>query len=154
MNSNFENSKPQLNTDIINSLESYFLIKIPQSYLDFLIKINGGHAVKNIFLFPNNNGFITHHWYGVRAEKYFSLLSQMYDKGKRYPNNFIAICDDTSGNKILLSISGDDYGKIYFWDHEMEFDQGVEPDYSNLTLVADSFEEFINNLKSEDELDE
>jgi hypothetical protein len=55
---------------------------------------------------------------------------------------------DSFGNLILIAIKNADRGKIYFWDHEMEADpnQGEVPDYSNLTLIADSFDEFINSL--------
>lgn len=152
MKYNFVDSKPQINQDILKSIESYFNIKLPNTYKDYLLEVNGGISKRNIFFFKNGeNGSVTHHWYGIRSEPYFSLLSSMYERGIRYPNNFIAICDDSFGNKVLLSIRGSDYGKLYFWDHERESYEGEKPDYSNLTLIADSFEEFINNLKSEED---
>ncbi|CAO4845691.1 MAG: hypothetical protein NEHIOOID_01343 [Holosporales bacterium] len=152
MINNFEKIKPQINEDIIKTLELYWNINFPKSYKNFLINFNGGIAKKKIFLFKSsNNGIVTHHWYGIRSESFFSILLAMHDKGHRFPDNFIPFCDDSFGNKMLLSVKGQDYGKVYFWDHEME----TEPaDYSNLTLIADSFEEFINSLKSEEEIEE
>jgi hypothetical protein len=142
----FENSKPQLNMDLIKTFEGFVNIKFPKDYINFLIHINGGVSRKSIFFFPGTlDGSSTHHWFGFRSESYFSLLVKLRDRGIRFPINFIPICDDTFGNLILLSVKGPDYGKVYFWDHEQE----TEPaDYSNLTLIADSFEEFINNLKT------
>ena len=149
---NFENSKPQINQDVLNCVENYFNIKLPESYRQYLLEVNGGMGKRNIFLFPNtcNNGSSISHWYGIRSDPHFSLLQEMYDRGVRYPEHFISICEDVFGNKLLLSLKGPDYGKIYFWDHEQETDT---PDYSNLTLIADSFDEFINGLKSEEEIE-
>lgn len=56
------------------------------------------------------------------------------------------------GNLILLSLKNADRGKIYFWDHEMEANEGEIPDYSNLTLIANSFEECITSLCGEEDL--
>ena len=45
-------------------------------------------------------------------------------------------------------------GKIYFWDHEDELDENgcSRQDYGNVYLVANSLDEFLNNLyESEDE---
>ena len=151
---NFKNTKPQINYDVIQSIENWFNFKLPYIFKKYLVEVNGGIAKKNIFLFPNSSdGAITHHWYGIRSDKYFSFLISIKDSGYRYPKKFVAFCDDTSGNKILLSTSGSDYGKIYYWDHELEADEGEKPDYSNLTLIADSFDEFLSMLKSEAEIE-
>jgi hypothetical protein len=48
---------------------------------------------------------------------------------------------------ICISIQGDDYGKVYFWDHNWEVTEG-EPDYSNVHPLADSFTEFLGKLYS------
>ena len=53
---------------------------------------------------------------------------------------------------IQFLVKNADRGKIYFWDHEMEADEGETPNYSNLTLIADSFDEFIEGLHSDDEI--
>lgn len=53
-----------------------------------------------------------------------------------------------SGDLILIAVKGTDRRKIYFWNHEMEME---EPDYSSLTLIADTFSEFINSLYEFDE---
>ena len=59
----------------------------------------------------------------------------------------IPIADDPGGNAICLGMSGNERGKVYFWDHEMEADEGDEPTFENVYLVAESFASFLKSLK-------
>lgn len=145
------NPTPNLiNENVINVLEKYLNYKLPKSYKLFLINTNGGKSEKSYFLMKANNSLgSVRNFLGLHIEYYLSLLEHKKIYEGRIPNNTVAICNNSSGNLILLSVKGPDYGKVYFWDHERE----TEPaDYSNLTLIADSFEEFIQNLKSPEEV--
>jgi hypothetical protein len=62
------------------------------------------------------------------------------------PDELIPIANASCGDKICMSVIGDNYGKVYFWDHEQEAYEGEEPDYSNVHLIANSFTDFINSL--------
>ena len=55
----------------------------------------------------------------------------------RISRNFLVIGCDPGGNQICLSAAGEDSGKVYFWDHEDEVDEGEEPDYENVYLIAE-----------------
>lgn len=68
---------------------------------------------------------------------------------KRMPSNMLPIAHDPGGNLICISCAGDDFGRVYFWDHENEVNYGKasDQDYSNLYLVADNFRGFIEGLK-------
>ncbi len=44
------------------------------------------------------------------------------------PENFIQIADDAFGNFICISVGGNDYGSIYFYDHEIFDEEDAEPD--------------------------
>ena len=131
-------------------------IEIPDDYRNFLIQYNGGRPENDCIDFKDSHqGTMLKSIFGFTKDEYGSLEDANIMYKERIPKNTIVIADDAGGNRIIMSISGDDYGKIYFWDHNMEADDEEEPDYSNLTLVADSFDEFINNLKSsEEELDD
>jgi hypothetical protein len=76
----------------------------------------------------------------------------------RMPNTIIPIGDDGVGNQICIGIAGNERGKVYFWDHENEWDEadyleeeGVpmppEVKFQNVYLVAESFADFINRLE-------
>jgi len=61
----------------------------------------------------------------------------------RIPRESITIATDPGGNQICYIVSGDNAGKIYFWDHEEEVKEGEKPGFENMTLIAESFEEFL-----------
>ena len=137
-----------LELDVLKSIENYLGFKFPDKYKIFLLSCNGGETKKKIFFFQKDtlNGSILDRLFGVVSNEYESILIYLKDYRTRIPDNFCPIGADPGGNLILISVKGPDYGKIYFWDHEMEVDEGEEPDYSNLTLIADSFTDFINSL--------
>ncbi|MGG1646831.1 SMI1/KNR4 family protein [Peribacillus simplex] len=58
------------------------------------------------------------------------------------PEDFISIANDPGGNEILIGVSGEYQGKIYFWIHDIE----PEEEMGNMFILADSFAEFFNNL--------
>lgn len=146
----------QISEATVAAYEQRWGIKFPDSYRDFLLKINGGIPEKKFFSYKESkdDGSLIDVFFGIIEERRYSLLlNHLVTYDNRVPLNMLPIADDPGGNLLLLSISGSDYGKVYFWDHEMEADEGETPDYRNLKLIADSFEEFINGLKSEGEID-
>lgn len=46
-------------------------------------------------------------------------------------------------------MSGEDKGKVYFWDHEFELEE-EKPGYHNVGFIADSFNEFVETLREEE----
>jgi len=62
----------------------------------------------------------------------------------RVPTESIPIAQAIGGNLILLGVAGRDRGKVCYWDHET----------SDVFAVADSFAEFLANLRLTDEDDE
>src|SRR3989338_1520044 len=135
--------------------EEDFVISLPLFYRNFLKNCNGGVPEKIFFNFKDTktNGSLIDRLFGFVENKYRNI--DMYYKSykKRIPCNTLPIGIDSGGNLILLSVKGADYVKVYYCDHNWEAEDGQVADYSNLTLIADSFEEFINNLKSEEEID-
>lgn len=141
-----------LSEKILHAIEELWEIcELPQGYRKFLLECNAGTPEKGSFIFKDeSDGSCVSKFFGfIKGYNSNLLLKQKY-AGDRVPQNMLPIADDVYGNLILLSIKGADRGKIYFWDHEMEADaaQGEVPDYSNLTLISDSFDEFINSLHS------
>lgn len=91
------------------------------------------------------------------AEPADSLSSKLEVYKDRMPNSVIPIADDGLGNKICLNVGKEDKGKIYWWDHENEWDEEdyeeetgtkmpEEAKYQNIYLVAESFSDFIEKL--------
>ncbi len=146
-----------LDEDYLATQEQFFNFKFPREYREFLLRNNGGIAKKKIFLFKEDltNGSILDKLFGFTPKQYENILVYFRNYKDRVPPNTFPIGYDPGGNLVLISVKGTDRGKVYFWDHEMEADteRGEIADYSNLTLVADSFNEFINSLKDESEIE-
>jgi hypothetical protein len=77
----------------------------------------------------------------------------------RIPDMLTPIGRDSFGNQICIGIGGQEYGKIFFWEHEneIEFDDSREEDgtiprdilFARVSLVADSFVDFLRQLTPE-----
>ena len=146
-----------LDKKFLECVEQYWGFGLPKDYKKFILAHNGGEPKYRVFDFKDvSDGSCLAEFYGFVKNYSTNILLHQKQFSDRYPDNMLPIADDCYGNRILLSVKGSDYGKVYFWDHEMEADpdQGEVPSYDNLTLIADSFEEFVGNLRDESELDE
>lgn len=65
----------------------------------------------------------------------------------RMPKFYLPIGCDPGGNQICLAVKGQNYGQVFFWDHEFEADDGCEPTEENLTRIASSFDAFLDSLR-------
>jgi hypothetical protein len=83
-----------------------------------------------------------------------SLTGVTQTHHNRIPDSLLPIADDGLGNKFCIGIKGENRGKIFFWDHELERNAIITPsandvqDYwDNITFVCDNFEQFIDRLQ-------
>ena len=65
----------------------------------------------------------------------------------RVPGEFLAIGDDSAGNLVCLGVSGEHRGEIFFWDHEMEAEEGEPPTMDNMERLAGSLGELLDRVK-------
>lgn len=138
--------KKTVDEAILSCIEQFWGFGLPLPYRIFLKTHNGGTPCKRNFNFKEKSeGSVIAVFFGLEKGNN-NLLIQSRDMGIRYPNTMLPIADDVFGNRILIVVKGSNRGKIYFWDHEMEADEGEVPDYSNLTLIADSFDKFFDSL--------
>ena len=151
-----------LSLEQIEVLEKYIGLNIPQDYVKHLLQYNGGKPAPNIFRFYRNNGEFD----GSDLDWFLAIYNGEYDNlktyidiykknDKRLPSHIFPIAHDSGGNLICISCGVDDYGYIYFWDHENEVDYSVsdDSDYSNLHLIAKSFKKFIDGLMTLEEFE-
>lgn len=141
-----------LNEKFLSCIEEFWEFGLPKDYKAFLLKFNGGIPKRSVFNFKGKKGqgSIVDSFYGFTRGN-DNILRVSKDIGSRYPANMLPIADDVYGNRILISVKSADRGKVYFWDHELEVPDGETPDYSNLTLIANSFDDFINSLHETEE---
>lgn len=151
----FFNTETPIGVSQIQDIEILLGLNFPQEYRKHLLEFNGGQCTPNVFSF-NDNGIITEScidWFLAIYDGEFDNLKDYIEtykvKAKRLPFNIVPFAHDPGGNLICISCEGNDVGSIYFWDHEREVDYSIAGDnnYSNLYLIANSFNRFINGLK-------
>jgi hypothetical protein len=144
-----------LNESDLAEFESKIGYSLPVEYREFLMLYNGGKPVPDFFRVPDweyEETYVTE-LKGLANGKSVDL-SELFDLlHDRLPKGFIAIGSDPGGNQILLSLSKDTKGQVYFFDHENEPEDAADDvkGYPNIYLVAKSFNEFLKNLYSNDE---
>jgi hypothetical protein len=146
----------------LSQFEAQHGFRFPSDYRDFLLKHNGGMPVNNRFIskyFGPQNTFVVRRILPladkekVGFENLESVLTTLTVEQRRIPAGMVPIASDGFGNLFLIAVSHADTGKIFFWDHEREADPDDDEVLAhpprNLSLVADTFTEFLVSLKSE-----
>jgi len=141
----------------LDAVEARYHLKLPPDYRQFLLMGNGGEPDRCLFRFKGKRTY-------TESVRYFLSISDDPDISfhryfnrykvdeKRLPDAVIPVAFDSGGNLVCLAVSGKKAGTVYFWDHEGEEDspRAVERG-KNLAVVADSFREFIDDLKAEED---
>lgn len=125
---------------------------LPESYRRFLLQHNGGRPSQKYFPLtgdPRDTHGMLEWLFPIERGNVYDLVTGNLFLDGRLPDHLVAIGADPGGNQICLSVAGDDLGKVYFWDHEDEVEEGETPDDHNVYLIANSFAEFLNGLKAE-----
>lgn len=147
-------SGEKLRREEIEKFENELNIILPNDYIDFILKNNGGTPEEDIVF--DYVDFITSKELGTDIREFFIFYKERegtYDDIVKVNNilhetgqldkSYFVFADDSGGNIICMSIEGDHYGQIYFGDQELE-----DPETGHIVLskVANSFIEFIQIL--------
>ena len=128
---------------------------IPEPFRSFLLRHNGGKPTPGRFEWTSENGRVlgtyVDSFFGVPQQERQTCDSLIYCaetwvKRDRIPSDLFPIAADGGSNLVLLGAKGERKGKVYFWDHNREADDGEAPTYRNVHPLADSFEAFLAML--------
>lgn len=132
----------------IRNFEKKNQIKLPNDYVDFLIKFNGG----GVELINANSIHAGEHAEEINIDVLFGIktsdseLSVEFWSSKykaEMPHDAIIIGDSYQHGFIVILCSGKDSG-IYYWDDTYHFPGSN--DESNTYFLAKTFTEFIKDL--------
>ena len=150
MSLNIDRSGPPLDESKIAQAEKRWGVKIPPAYRKFLMSHNGGRPDPSDFRIttPRGSELVSIRTFlGIdMPEETFGLDYVMETFADRLPSDLFPIARDPGGNIIAVATQGADAGKVYFWDHEREADDGEPPSKMNLHLISESFDSFLKNL--------
>jgi hypothetical protein len=130
------------------SLEHRLNGRLPDDYVAFLLDSNGGRAEGSRFDFTDHTGETTSSrvawFFGLSRDESYGIEANLDDYAGRIPSGFCPIGCDPFGNALLLAVAGEDYGSVWFWDHEREV---PEAEAANMSRVAVSFRDFLRALR-------
>lgn len=139
----------------LQSLERELGKPLPAGYRAFLKSRNGERfssaircAAKHDPKIDVDLAVIVIYGIGSVGDQYNLLDAQNdYDFNSRVPDNIICIAEASHRLRICISLDGDDQGKIYLWiPIEDWVEDDVESSYEELSIIFDSFEDFLNSL--------
>ena len=150
---------PPLTDQDIAAMERELGVSLPSDYVAFLRKHNGGRPKPIMFPIYDEvyneepaagassykKGVLSF-FVGISKDDYNDLLNFAKLSEDRVPPEVLPIGRDVFGNLICLAVAGPNRGKVYWWFHEEEADEGEPPTYNNIYFVADSFTELLNSL--------
>ena len=142
----FKAVKENVTIEEIAALESKLKISLPKEYKDHILQYNGGYPDRECFITVDGIRSRIHYFYAIYNGEHinFETFFIMYKiDDNRMLRHIFPIAIDPGGNQICISTDEKDYGHIYFWDHEAETNI---PSYSNMSLIAQSFNEFLDAL--------
>ena len=142
------------NQEAILLFEQTNNIKFPDAYKELVRFHDGGILEKDIFSYDNGYEIETNcvgfflPWQKETLElegEY--ILDQINNPPEFFPQGLIPFAPDGGGNYLCFDYRNcKENPPIIFWHHAVEENEGV-------FLLADSFEQFIDSLKSEEEME-
>ncbi|MDE6601960.1 MAG: SMI1/KNR4 family protein [Lachnospiraceae bacterium] len=126
-----------------------FQVKIPAAVREHYLAYNGGYPEKPIFTGKSGNAYIVGWFIPVCSEKKRSVenMLKLLREDEAIPNWLIPFADEDGGNLFCFSVREEDYGAIYYYDHEFEY--GEDPE-DHVTYLTESITIFINSLVEEE----
>lgn len=134
--------------DDINMLEVELALDFPSTYIDFLLKYNGGRPTPNSFdFYDKSDASCVNLFFGITDIDYMSLRDAIATFYGRIPSGFLPIACDPGGNLLVLDCTNNKSG-IFFWDHELEADDEDQPSMENISFIAKDIDDLLNQFYS------
>ena len=156
MHPQMTDSHPSIGAEELRRFESAVGYRLPADYAQFLLRHNGGRTSPAAFAlrwtdaglarrFPHD---IVHMLFGAAPGVPGDLAAMLDSYRERIPASTLPIGMDPGGNLILLGLEAPHTGRVMLWvqDHEVDWEAGETPDFSNVGLAAASFTDFMAGL--------
>jgi hypothetical protein len=131
--------------EAVDRLELRLGFQLPASFHTLLTAVSNGGAVEPLAMGSDPRvGIVA--VLGAERSDGLDIEARIAQFGDdRLPAGLMPIIDAEGGNLVCLSTRGSDFGTVWFWDHERESDGAA------LSLLAASFDEFVDELSPLDD---
>lgn len=140
-----EDSYAPLRPQTLDRFEQLLEVKLPEQYRQFLLQSNGGRPRLNGFRVAQGDRAsdeMLDYFLGIAKGEEDDIVTSLQRYADRLAPGLLPIAYDAFGNLICLGLMQPFAGQVFFWDHELEPENG-HPDLSNVALVALSFGAFL-----------
>jgi hypothetical protein len=144
-----------LGVNELRSAELQLGVQFPSDYRSFMLHYNGGRTQPGGFAISWADRQVVGEDWKTSTLSWLFFISDDPDENLlemnletfagRIPQGTLAIARDAGGNLLLLALKGAYQGKLLFWVKDHEVEEGRSPGWENIGIVADSFEDFLNN---------
>jgi hypothetical protein len=145
--------KPVRTSEILE-IEKFMRHKLPDNYLEFVLKYGGYGPESAIFPiqpYAGGDAGEVSVFFGVGQPEGYDLLDECKTRVETWkmPRHLLPIAVDGMGCIVFLSLAGGDKGHVYYWDINDPLPENDDV-YATLHLIAKSFDEFIESLRYEE----
>lgn len=101
---NMDRGNEKITINEINEFEGKYDLKLPEQYVDFLLKYNGGYPQESTFKISDEEGeSVVNKFYGIGDMK--GNLSKVFEVlDGELPEGFISIASDPGGTRSVLEL--------------------------------------------------
>lgn len=144
-----KDQEESLSESAIPAIEKRLGFSLPNEYRDFLKISNGGSPVPDAVKYEGEYFDYVSMFYSVRRNAYSNdLFRNIEEYRELIPSHYLPIGESPGGDVFCLSLKNEDYGAVYYWNHE-EANYDGEPWEMNMIKLAASFNEFLDSLYEE-----
>jgi hypothetical protein len=108
--------------DDIAAVEARFTCKLPEAYVRFLLRNNGGRPKPNAFsgTRPEDEALV-HFFFAIDGNEHTDLIENAAMFRSDYhgvPGDLLPIAATTSGDLVCIGIGANNHGEVHFWSHD------------------------------------
>ena len=149
MSTEITESAVALNEKDIERIEAEIGLNLPVVYREFLLRHNGGKPKPDAVRYNGDYFDYVGFFYSEQFRSYASdLIRSIASYKELIPSHYFPIGESPGGDVYCLSLKKEDYGSVYYWDHEIANYDG-EPWEENMIKLANTLSEFIEGLYEE-----
>ena len=134
--------------DDLTRFETELGFQLPTDYRTFLMKYGFSSGDVRLQLPDDDEGDGTSIdvFYGLGPDDAYDIRERRKTFADRLPKYLLPFVSG-SGGEFCLCLSGDNYGRVYWWFQEM----GTVESEDELEPITESFDEFMNSLVREED---